>query len=470
MKKIKKVFKSNVLFIVYFPLILNYLVNFLSNESYKEFFLLDNYIKFLSFLLGSIFLYLLTISIMKSLKLNSFSLSLAYFLLSFFIIDNIFLPITKLVQFKSTFIIVSIFWILLIYKQSKNLKNLIKAGLSYLLWRAYNLLFFSKIGDLTYYQELNTDVTVQWFEIAKMIYENNYFYALENNLIEGQGLLPSYIQSLFLGLGFYPIDFVFIQTSSNLLFFLGILLIFDLKINIRNKYILSIVLMIFVLNNEWLKYLLVDSLMTEGIVSLLIAIFLVNFKDNYEYVNWQSGVFFLGFGSLVLTKNFISLLVMILIFVSLLKVKKNIFIICGLIMHTFNYIYQKIYFSQFQNFAYTSEIDFKDLLFDLIFLRDLKFTNVFNIINQILIDRPTAYLLTVFIISNFITFAIYKRYKFSEIFIFIFVISNYFLVNILYISYWQNIEYESSYRYVINCFHLIFVSVGIQLSSFEKSV
>ena len=211
---------------------------------------------------------------------------------------------------------------MLIYKQSKNLKNLIKVGLSYLLWRTYNLLFFSKIGDLTYYQELNTDVTVQWFELAKMIYENNYFYALENNLIEGQGLLPSYIQSLFLGMGFYPTDFMFIQTSSNLLFFLGILLIFDLKINIQNKYILSFVFMIFILNNEWLRYLLVNSLMTEGIVSLLIAIFLVNFKENYEYVNWQSGVFFLGFGSLVLTKNFISLLVMVLIFVSLLKVKK----------------------------------------------------------------------------------------------------------------------------------------------------
>ena len=109
-------------------------------------------------------------------------------------------------------------------------------------------------------------------------------------------------------------------------------------------------------------------------------------------------------------------------------------------------------------------------MFDLIFLRDLKFDNVLNIINQILIDRPTAYLLTIFIISNFITFTIFKRYKFSEIFIFIFVIVNYFLVNILYISYWQNIEYESSYRYVINCFHLIFVSVGLQLSSFEKSI
>ena len=119
--------------------------------------------------------------------------------------------------------------------------------------------YFFKNWDLTYYQELNTDVTVQWFELAKMIYENNYFYALENNLIEGQGLLPNYIQSLFLGMGFYPTDFMFIQTSSNLLFFLGILLIFDLKINIQNKYILSFVFMIFILNNEWLRYLLVNS-------------------------------------------------------------------------------------------------------------------------------------------------------------------------------------------------------------------
>ena len=35
-----------------------------------------------------------------------------------------------------------------------------------------------------------------------MIYENNYYFALQNNLIEGQGLLPSYIQALLLEIGF----------------------------------------------------------------------------------------------------------------------------------------------------------------------------------------------------------------------------------------------------------------------------
>ena len=38
------------------------------------------------------------------------------------------------------------------------------------------------------------------------------------------------------------------------------------------------------------------------------------------------------------------------------------------------------------------------------------------------------------------------------------------------IGYWQNIEYESSYRYIVNTFHLILISTGIQLSNFKKNI
>ena len=40
------------------------------------------------------------------------------------------------------------------------------------------------------------------------------------------------------------------------------------------------------------------------------------------------------------------------------------------------FIYQRVYFSELQNFAYTSEIDFKDLFFDFIYLRDFDFSNI----------------------------------------------------------------------------------------------
>ena len=52
-----------------------------------------------------------------------------------------------------------------------------------------------------------------------MIYENNYFYGIKNNLIEGQGLVPSFIQSLLLEIGFHSQNFVFIQSLSNIFIF-----------------------------------------------------------------------------------------------------------------------------------------------------------------------------------------------------------------------------------------------------------
>ena len=82
---------------------------------------------------------------------------------------------------------------------------------------------------------MNTDVPVQWFGIASMIFEQNYFFALKNNLIEGQGLLPSYIQALMLEMGFSLEKFQFIQINSYLFLTFTILLISDLKISKKNK-------------------------------------------------------------------------------------------------------------------------------------------------------------------------------------------------------------------------------------------
>ena len=131
-------------------------------------------------------------------------------------------------------------------------------------------------------------------------------------------------------------------------------------------------------------------------------------------------------------------------------------------------IYQRIYFSELQNIAYTSEIDFKDLFFDFIYLRDLDFSNIINIINQFLIDKPTSYIVLTFLIVNIFGLIIQKSNTTQENIIFFFVITNYILVNLLYISYWRNVEYESSYRYIISCFHLIYLSLIIQLSKLEK--
>ena len=223
-----------------------------------------------------------------------------------------------------------------------------------------------------------------------------------------------------------------------------------------------------ILNNNWLEYLLINSLMLEGIVSFLTCVYLINYERMLKKSESVSLIFFITFGGMALTKNFVSLICISLIVFSIFLIRKNVYIIGSFLIYVLNLFYQKIYFTEVQNFAYTSEIDFRDLILDFIYLRDLDFTNIVNIINQFYIDKPTSYLVVGFIVFNFINLYKYGTNLRTENFMFFFVVLNYILVNLLYVSYWRNVEYESSYRYIINCFHLIFISLSIQLSKLEK--
>ena len=64
--------------------------------------------------------------------------------------------------------------------------------------RTFNRFNLISISDKSLYSDLNTDVEVQWLPIAKMLYENNYFHAIQNNLIDGQSLFLSYIQTVIM--------------------------------------------------------------------------------------------------------------------------------------------------------------------------------------------------------------------------------------------------------------------------------
>ncbi len=424
--------------------------------------------KFISFLLGTIFFFFISNTINNTFKVGGRAISLVIFFTSYFTIDSIFLFISKNLTFKSLIIYISAIWIMLLIYKSESIVNILKIFFSYLIWRLFNNNFFDDISNNTNYSELNTDVPEQWFDIARMIYENNYYFALENNLIEGQGLLPSYIQAFLLEVGFNVERFQFIQITSFLFLSFSILLIADLHISKKEKIIFSLVFISLILNNNWLEYLLVNSLMIEGIVSFFISVYLFNYSRMLKNVNTISFLFFLTFGALVLTKNFVSLISLVIIILSVFLLRKNIYIILSTVIYLLNLIYQRIYFSELQNFAYTSEIDFNDLIFDFIYLRDLDFSNIVNIINQFLIDKPTSYIVLVFLIANIFGIFVQKSNTTEDNIILFFIIINYILVNLLYISYWRNVEYESSYRYIISCFHLIYLSLIIQLSKFQK--
>ena len=156
--------------------------------------------------------------------------------------------------------------------------------------------------------------------------------------------------------------------------------------------------------------------------------------------------------------------------IGLLFYKKNKAFILSTVVYGSYIIYQKIYLSNLQSVAYTNEIDFGDLILDILLLRNLDLNNVINILRQIYIDKPLSYVFLLFLILNIYSLVKLKYFKLFDWILFTFVIVNYLLVNLLYISYWQTVEYESSYRYIVICLHIIIISISLQLSKIEKRV
>ena len=465
-----KSFKKNIHFIFLSPIFLIFLINVIREKKYTYMLNSNNYIPIFSIFLGFLFFYLVSRTINCTFKLNSFSLSLCYFLLSFFIFDSLLLPITKFINFQTTIYIVAFLWVFIMSYLNREIFSLIKIFISYCCWRIFNFIYFERLADLSKFQEFSTDVPIQWEPIARLIYDHNYFYGIKNNLIEGQGLVASYVQSLILNIGFNLDSFVFIQVTSNLFLLFGIFLIIDLDLSKKNKFIYSAFFICFLLNNVWLKYLMVNSLMIEGIVSFLIGVFLLNLEKYISIYNFKSSVFYLYFGSLILTKNFSSLLILFTVLIGLLFYKKNKAFILSTVVYGSYIIYQKIYLSNLQSVAYTNEIDFGDLILDILLLRNLDLNNVINILRQIYIDKPLSYVFLLFLILNIYSLVKLKYFKLFDWILFTFVIVNYLLVNLLYISYWQTVEYESSYRYIVICLHIIIISISLQLSKIEKRV
>ena len=460
--------KNNLLLVISIPVIFNSGINFIQRFDLIN---LDKvaFAKIISFILGTLFFTYLSDFLNNQFLFGGRSVALVLYLTSYFIFDSVLMFVGKKMTFQSTFYLLSLFWCVLILFKTKSLVGIIKIVSFLSIYKIFNYLFFAELINNTTYKELNTDVLAQWLDLASMIYENNYFFALGNNLIEGQGLLPSYIQALLFEIGFSYEKFQFIQVNSYLFISFAILLITDLKISKINKIISFVLFISLITNNDWLEYLLVNSLMIEGIVSFFISVYLYNFLQIFSNKNLVSFFFFLSFGGMVLTKNFVSLICLLIIILSIFYIKRNIFLLSSFVVYILNLFYQKFYFSELQNFAYTSEIDFKDLFWDFIYLRDLDLNKVSDIIKQFLIDKPTTYIVLVFLIINFIIFRKFRLSFNTNELMFIFVILNYILVNLLYISVWRFMEFESSYRYLISCFHIIFISLVISVSKLEES-
>jgi len=460
MKKVKGYYLE----LLTFPLLGNYFYN-LFREKNISFIYEVNYFNLISSVLLFLIIFFTGKALKNTFKLNSISIGIVFYFVLLFLVNNMFLFITKNILFNTYFIISNLLlFTYILFKQKANKES------CYLI-----IVFFTNFSFVKFFkkylrvrEKVKGDVEYQWFPMAENIYNENYYYSLTNPVIDGYGQLISYVHAVMLKINFNFVDYEYLTSTTNLLFFLAILFIFELNTSTKTKVYLSVVYSILVLNSEWLNYLFIDSLMGEGIVSLFFGVGLVAFFEEIKKGKNSNSIIFILFGTLYFTKQFVTILIIIVFFLLYILHIKNSKILLSLIPFLINEINLKTVLVNTRRDAYVSNFDFKDTALDLLTNTNLKIENAQIILINLFEDKPYTYLLIIFIISNILLLSKKYFYKESIYFLIIFLI-NLFLIFGLYISAWRNMpELDSPLRYILNLFHLTLIYTFLNFEKYLK--
>lgn len=426
-------------------------------------------IKYVSLIFSIIFILLLALQIKDIFKLNSISLAISYYLISFFIFDFISLPISRYFSFSFVFLFVNLLWICLLFIKRKNLFSFINLITSFIFLYFFNSINYEKLKILKNYKILNYDVTNQWEPLVQSIYENNLFFALQNNFVDGYGMLLSYIQAVIYKLMFFSFIFEFNTLVPNFIFLIGLTIFIDLNISRFNKFLLVFSYVLIILDDGWLRFLISNSFMLEPLISFLFASFIINLQKYISEKNTVKLNFYLFvFSFLILSKQFIETIVLLVVFYFFIKNHRKKYLIISCIgiffIKSYNYIFQ------LDGDIEYLDISFKDLFLRMITFNDSKFYNSYLIINKLAEFRFIFLTVLLSLILYFLNIFLFKKKdSLSNVLMNIFLINSIFVL-ILYIFIFQNIEIDSSFRYLMNLIHISFVILFREMETFQKRI
>ena len=445
--------KKNYLYILFFPLFLNFFYNFLTTSPVKK--LLNfNYYDLVSSMLLFLFLILIGGLIKNSLKLVNKSISIVLYLLSFFIADNIFTILSFGTNHFIVFLIVNSFWLIFLLSKKTKILDLTFLILSIALLNLYNHLFFN---NLSRNKNVIGDVKDIHLQNVQNLYEKGYLYSMNNSSLEGYPQLVAYFQATLNRLSISIETFSNLSSAVNVLFFLTLLLVYETKISNFGKFIMGMTFTVLIYNSEWLKLIFVDSLMTEGTLSYLLAAILMSVVQTKNKGSKNLRLVFLLLGTLYLAKQFISLLSLIAViyFLFLKETRKfAVFGFFGLILKELSFV------SVFKNLTknyHLKQIDLIDTFFDFILFRDLKISNIQTILRNLFLDKPSFLIFVIFFILLGMLILNKKAFNQDLVLYASIVLINFLLVFLLYVSVWRNMELESPIRYFLNLLHLTII-------------
>ena len=455
---IKKFNRKIFALILTFPLLLNFVLNIFSGKvgvSFSK----SGLLILISTILYTVFYFYLGYLISQTFSLDRVSYGLIIYFFSFFIIDNIFLFLTKYLSFKIVYLTINLIWISVFLLKKQPIKKILSLILMKITLFLYNFIFFEEIITKV---KTEGDMKSMWLPWVEAISANNYFYLLSTNTArEGAGLLISHIQSTIFLDGFLLQTYKFVPSTTYFLFFLSLLFFYEIKISKFSKFFIIFIFSILIFNSEWLSYLFVNSLMGESILSLTFGILFVEILEtnNSKKIDYRIITAFILLSQLYHSKFFINIIVFFIIFIISFYKKQNILVLVSFLTVILNELNYKFLLPNISRSDLISEINFS-LVFN-----DINYKNFINIVNQFFSDKPLSYVVFIafiFFINNLFT----KNTSFSSNLTFFVLFINFIFVVILYVFIWKDVEYESSYRYILNSFHLILFWLGINLDNY----
>ena len=138
----------------------------------------------------------------------------------------------------------------------------------------------------------------------------------------------------------------------------------------------------------------------------------------------------------------------------------------------FHNIYTNVYIPDSKEFELLRGTSIKELLFDILTFDNLAVGNVNKVVTQLLIDKPFIYILFIFFVVNFLRLLLKTNFtdSFTLNVSLIAIIINFVLIFLLYIVWWKDFGIESSYRYALNLFLLLFYSLLININLLKKEI
>lgn len=457
--------KKNLLLILVLPLLVNFVINLSENNNLTTFYS-ENLIYLFSLIFSSYFFFLFLKYINSAFEVNSYSLSLCYIFSGAFLFEFLLLPFKDSLKNNISLIIFLLLLIGLATLKMRSISTFFHLLFSYLTMVFFNNNFYDRLANISNYIEWSSDVPAQWLEISSRIHERGLFQVYYDNPIRGQGLFISYTQSLIFKINFPLQEFEFSRISTNLLILFSVLIFFDLKIMFKNKIFLSLGFVVYVLNSGWLTYLIFDSLMLEGLISFIFAVYLYH---SYRYMSIKfssrSIVFFVLFSALFESKEFLSTLGFIYI-LYLFFWKRNVNTVASLVIFGIQHLYSKRFVYASSESPYLDGRGPLDIIFDILTFQNIDLSIISKIISQFYLDKVTTYIFICFILISFIR--IKGLNQGIENRITAIVVLNIVFIFILYTNWWKNIEIESSFRYFINSIYLIFIVIGLKIDKLTK--